>query len=270
MKISLVTATLGRVVEIERLLKSLSEQTYKKFELFIVDQNPHHEVQRLVDNYSRLFKIIYIRSDKKGLSRNRNLALPLCDGDVVGFPDDDCYYDPKLLEYVVRALKDNASAKFCTVATYNSLDGRLVRGQQNPLVTRKQIFELCISINFFCRKNDVRFDERLGVGCYFSSGEETDYLFSFLSDTDYGVFCQEAKVYHPFPVRQRVDFDKIYRYSLGFGALCKKDYLGRGNSSSMQLYLKYILRAFVGMCLFRKCSYYNFIGKIRGYIEFKV
>lgn len=37
MKFSLITATLGRVHEIENLLISLSKQTYKDFELILVD-----------------------------------------------------------------------------------------------------------------------------------------------------------------------------------------------------------------------------------------
>ena len=43
MRFSLITATLGRVEEVRCLCVSLSKQTFKDFELYIVDQNEHHE-----------------------------------------------------------------------------------------------------------------------------------------------------------------------------------------------------------------------------------
>ena len=62
MKVSLVTATLGRIDEINILLDSLVKQTYKDFELIIVDQNEHYKVQNIVDKYTNILNIKYIRS----------------------------------------------------------------------------------------------------------------------------------------------------------------------------------------------------------------
>lgn len=45
MRFSLITATLGRVEEVRCLCVSLSKQTFKDFELYIVDQNEHHELE---------------------------------------------------------------------------------------------------------------------------------------------------------------------------------------------------------------------------------
>ena len=56
--ISLITATYGRTKEIATLLESLSKQTYKEFEIVIIDQNVHDEVKSIVDNYKSIMNII--------------------------------------------------------------------------------------------------------------------------------------------------------------------------------------------------------------------
>ena len=100
MKFSLITATLGRVAEIENLLISLSKQTYKDFELILVDQNSHRFIEEIVRRYESIISIIYIRSNRRGLSYNRNIGLDVATGEIVGFPDDDCTYSKNVLEDV--------------------------------------------------------------------------------------------------------------------------------------------------------------------------
>lgn len=53
MKISLIMATLGREVEVEVFLNSLSRQTMQDFELIVVDQNNHDKVKNLCDQYQK-------------------------------------------------------------------------------------------------------------------------------------------------------------------------------------------------------------------------
>ena len=55
MKISLIMATLGREVEVEVFLNSLSRQTMQDFELIVVDQNNHDKVKNLCDQYQKKY-----------------------------------------------------------------------------------------------------------------------------------------------------------------------------------------------------------------------
>src|SRR5215212_9261375 len=103
MHFSLVLATVGRTEEVRRLLESLREQTYRNFEVIVVDQNPGDGLTYLLELYRDTLNIRHIRS-AKGISKARNVGLRYTTGDVVAFPDDDCWYAPDLLERVAAKL----------------------------------------------------------------------------------------------------------------------------------------------------------------------
>ena len=99
--------TINVTDELELFLKSLKEQTYKDFELIAVDQNNDDRAYKILEKYEDDFEIKYMKSDRKGLSLNRNRGLLVMDGEITGFPDDDCEYQPDTLEKVVKFFKEN-------------------------------------------------------------------------------------------------------------------------------------------------------------------
>ena len=274
MKISLITATLGRVEEINDLLNSLVLQTYKNFEIIIVDQNCHTMVEKVVEKYKNDLNIIYIRNQTRGLSLNRNIGLKECSGDIIAFPDDDCYYDKNVLESINNLFIKNENVKFCACSAHDNVSKERFIVKQHNTIKRWQILKYCISYNVFVRNNKAaKFDENLGVGTYFSSGEETDYLFSIIDKGDYGLFVKDSKVFHPANNINDISGERAYCYGLGFGALFKKDILLRRNYLYTLLFLYYILRSLVGvLCKFQKKEIYQktLHGRIRGFIEFKL
>lgn len=272
MTFSLITATLGRVEEVRILCHSLSKQTFKDFELYIVDQNEHHLIESIVNEFNHLFPIHYIRNSQKGLSLNRNIALKQATGDYFGFPDDDCYYSPDTLEKIYRTFQNNPQAAFVASSTYDIETQSLRHTFSKEYIYKKDILQTCISYNIFVRRNLNLFDERLGVGTYFSSGEETDYLYSLVQDPEtYGIFCKEASVFHPQTPKRGLN-EKVYKYSLGFGALQKKDWIYRHNPHALRIFLYYLLRALCGMLTLKNFNRHwnSFSGKVTGFIKFKI
>ena len=57
MKVSLIMPTINVTTELDLFLKSLKAQTYKNFELIVVDQNEGYDVFEIVKNYEEDFKI---------------------------------------------------------------------------------------------------------------------------------------------------------------------------------------------------------------------
>jgi GT2 family glycosyltransferase len=176
----LVVATIGRVGELERLFDSLGKQTHSRFRVLLVDQNEDDRLSAVSGRDD--LEIIHLRS-KHGLSRARNRALRELASDLVAFPDDDCFYQPDLLERV--------AARFVGDPTLDGLTGRAVSldGTSSPswktdvaLLTDDNLWNRAISYTIFLRRKIVAavgdFDEQLGLGSGtpWSSGEEIDYL----------------------------------------------------------------------------------------------
>src|SRR5271157_1281152 len=100
--VSLIVTTIDRVAELERLLTTLDAQSYKDFEVLVVDQNPDDRLVAVVQKHQGL-TIRHLRSGR-GLSRGRNAGLRAAKGDIIAVPDDDCWYPDQLLATVTEWL----------------------------------------------------------------------------------------------------------------------------------------------------------------------
>src|SRR5664279_2461370 len=100
---SLIVATIGRTMELDRLLESLRRQSQHELELIIVDQNTDGRLDPVVRRFSDL-SIKHLRCEP-GVSHARNLGIRASTGDVIATPDDDCWYPDDLLASVKNWLE---------------------------------------------------------------------------------------------------------------------------------------------------------------------
>jgi GT2 family glycosyltransferase len=98
-----VVATYERREHLEALLKCLSRQTCRDFELVVVDQSREPFV--IADQTS--FEARCVHTDVRGAVRARNLGVWHARGDVVAFTDDDCRPDPDWLEQALRYFEND-------------------------------------------------------------------------------------------------------------------------------------------------------------------
>lgn len=207
MKFSLVMATLGRRDEVRRLFDSLVAQTYRDFELIVIDQNDDDRVSSLVAEYASRLEIVYLRSEK-GLSRARNVGLAHVGGDVVCFPDDDCWYRPGTLEYVAVRFTADPSLDGVTGRSVDA-GGRPSQGRWSSeahRVDRYNVWTSATSYTIFLRTGAARragrFDEQLGVGSgsRWGAGEEVNYLLGVLDAGLRVDYDPALRVVHPEPL----------------------------------------------------------------------
>jgi glycosyltransferase involved in cell wall biosynthesis len=273
MKISLILCTKNRLKEVNIFLKSLSKQIYQNFELIIVEQNEDKRVKKLVKNYN--FDIIYLTS-KIGLSLGRNKGLQYVDGDIVGFPDDDCFYPEELLYNVANFFNKNK---------YDILTGKTIDKKTKKIVAGKNIIKpqeikpLKISgssTTLFIKHNkDINFDEKLGIGSTFYAEEENDLIFRLLKKGYIGYYNPDIiYVYHPPSDLDYSNIKRAMERGIGLGAFIKKNI----NSLEGKIYfIKYnIIRPLFGS-LFHlaklnfiksKFYFYKFLGIWKGFIKY--
>src|ERR1700760_3815566 len=99
MMFSLVVTTLGRTSELSTLFRSLRDQTCRDFEVIIADQNQDDRLKAFLEGIDPGFPLKRVQSGG-GASRGRNDGIDAASGSIIGFPDDDCAFPPRLLEQV--------------------------------------------------------------------------------------------------------------------------------------------------------------------------
>jgi len=272
-KFSLIMATLGRDKEIISFLEVLLKQTYKYFELLIIDQNEDNRVLNIYNNYKEKLDIKYFHNDVKGLSVNRNIGLKNTSGEIIAFPDDDCIYESDTLEKAAAFFNENQNYSFYICNT------RDIRGEGSVLKTKKNnedisIFNFTnsgISFTIFVRNSAFKtfnFDENLGLGTLFGSGEESDLILFLLKNNNKGRYIAGNYIYHPVKSETA---EKAFEYGKGFGAIYKKAVFYYNFIILLPIYFLRILKCFINIILYnnKKVRYASFNGRLQGFFYYK-
>jgi len=269
--VSLILCTLNRKEEVIRFLESLNNQTYKKFEVIIVDQNEDDRIDKIVDNFK--YKIKLLKSER-GLSLSRNKGLENSIGDIVAFPDDDCWYHADTIKKVVDVLSDKSICGVsCRIKDSSELDSVINWPNEDNVVNVGNCLNCCCSASLFLSKSIVEkvgcFNVDLGLGAKtgYGSGEETDLVLKILKINGKIIYKHKLYLYHPQQVTSYNEKSQKRAYSYGLG-------MGRTLSLNNYPILKtmfIIIKPLVATCLFifdtnkRKFYFNSFRGRFKGY-----
>ncbi len=281
--ITLILTGGGRHYDLERFFASLEIVYFSGFnnvQLIFVNQGDY--TPRAKFNYLSLIDYIEINTNKISLSNARNIGLKMAVGEIIGFPDDDCWYSESVLNEIrLEFDKDLTVDAICT-NVYDPIKGQSYGGRPvgvNLSVTFSNLFELPISVGIFLRKSSFAkagfyFDESLGAGTILGSGEETDLIYRLLKSRARVVYLGSIQVYHPVPNYSHQDIKKYYEYGLGFGFLNGK-ILRDGQWRILSNLLYVIFRSIIGCLIYIfnpiKCRLYwkrlvgISLGLLKGY-----
>lgn len=197
---SLILATVGRTTELNRLFDSLLVQTFHDFEVIIVDQNQDERLIPIVHRARCLgLAIRHVHHFPPNLALARNAGIAEASGQWLGFPDDDCWYEPHTLERI-RLRSRHRDHPHGIISRWVEQDAALPPGLLSWQRSSHFRDIPVSSITLFFQHNLINhiggFDGRLGVGQWFGAGEETDMILRALRSGALVAYEPDSRVHH--------------------------------------------------------------------------
>ena len=184
-KVSIIMPTYNRFSVISTAIESVINQSYKNWELLIIDDGSEDNTEELVKKYcDKDVRIRFLKNNrKKGVCGARNTGLASAKGEYIAYLDTDNDWDTDYLFVMVNTLKINSaySAIYCAQKIY--------RPENNKMALQYIRFGV---YNHSLIKNKNYID----MNCYMHRRETYE---------KFGGFSEELKRF--------VDWELIHRYS---------------------------------------------------------
>jgi len=113
-EISIIIRTTGtqyKLYFLENLLRALSKQTIKDFELIIVCESNKNIIEKLTSKYFNKFRVI--ETGYWNRSRTTNIGIKLASGKYLVLLDDDYVMDKEWLETMLKCIKNSPAYIAC-------------------------------------------------------------------------------------------------------------------------------------------------------------
>ncbi len=114
---------------IAEAIESVIDQTYKNWELIIINDGSIDKTEEIIKSYDDK-RVIYLKQNNKGVSSARNRGLELAKGEYITFLDADDMLPSKSLKKRVAYMKNNP--------TVDLVDGKIVLKDENMLNTLRE------------------------------------------------------------------------------------------------------------------------------------
>jgi len=225
MKISVVIPIFNAEDTLERCLNSIIEQSYKPYEIILIDNNSSDNSYAIAEHNvkkTQKAKIILTKEHKKGPSAARNKGINLAHGDIVAFTDSDCIAHSNWLKNIVKEYKnENIAAVAGNIKGFNpegsiqkflslfTLRGYAEKGEFKEFNMISGGFP---TANFSAKLTVLRelrgFDEKMKIYT-----EDFDLCARLYSSGYFIVYTPDALIYHI----HRKSIKGLITQSFGFG-----------------------------------------------------
>lgn len=116
-KISIIVPVYKVEKYIHKCIDSILNQTFKDFELILVDDGSPDNCGKICDEYAKKdSRVIVIHKKNGGQATARNEGLEIARGEYIGFVDSDDYIEPDMYEFLYKMCVDNN----CDIANCSS------------------------------------------------------------------------------------------------------------------------------------------------------
>ncbi|OII15735.1 hypothetical protein BIU97_13710 [Curtobacterium sp. MCBA15_009] len=228
----LVISTIRSPEHIERCLESIRRARVSVF-VTVVEQRPEPDALPVLRDLIDAGHAEHVHEPVvRGVSRGRNRGLAVLRGDIVAFPDDDCWFDDGVLELLSERMDARGLDGAAIPCRASDDSGTMLRWQGRPsLVTSWRVPRTIVAAGIFLRRELLEqnglFDVALGTGAAtpFGSGEENDLVIRALRNGARIAYMPDTTVRHgDFRHDGMTDetLAKVLRYNRGFGRVLRK------------------------------------------------
>jgi len=104
---SIIIPLYNRPQEIKELLETLVLQTYKQFEVLVIEDGSVNDAEAIVNSFSTELNVRYFKKPNEGQGFTRNFGFERAKGDYFVIFDSDCLIPANYLEIVSNSLATN-------------------------------------------------------------------------------------------------------------------------------------------------------------------
>jgi glycosyltransferase involved in cell wall biosynthesis len=133
------------------MLESIYRQTFKNFEIIIVNDGSTDNSEKIILEYKKKYKnITYIKQENKGQSEARNVSLSKIKGKYTLFLDSDDYIEVDMLERMYTKAENNlADITICAFKKvydykHNNTDNILFNADINKIYDNTEVMEMML------------------------------------------------------------------------------------------------------------------------------
>lgn len=128
-KISIIVPVYKAEPYLKKCIDSILNQTFKDFELILVDDGSPDRCGEICDEYAlKDSRIKIIHKENGGQSSARNVGLDIAQGEYIGFVDSDDWIEPDMYKKLFKVLKnDNVDMAICNI---NSIKDKKLRDRK--------------------------------------------------------------------------------------------------------------------------------------------
>lgn len=220
-KFSVIIPVYNRPDELKELLESLNKQTYKEFEILVVEDGSTLKSDEIVARYQNDLDIKYFFKPNSGPGQSRNYGSERAVGDFHVFFDSDCIIPEKYFEIVKSRLTkepvdayggpDMAHPSFTAIQksiNYSMTSFFTTGGIRGGMKDEKKFHPRSFNMGF----SKLVYEKTKGFS-KMRFGEDVDMSLRIIENGFSTTLIKDAAVYH----KRRVDYRKFFKQVFNSG-----------------------------------------------------
>lgn len=226
-RVSVIIPTYNRGPLVQRAIESVLNQTFKDYELIVVDDGSTDDTRERIQLYKDAVRYIY--QENRGPSAARNTGILNAKGKYIAFCDSDDRFLPQKLKRQMQFLNDHADCRFLYTWYYNVNEQGEITKLRKPLSCKsREHLQYCL----FTRQFTIRTSTVLmRKSCFEKAGLFNErYLYS----QDWDMWLRLARYYRGYCLQEPLS--EYWLHGDNRSSLHDRTYHAEIRETALQLY----------------------------------